>query len=193
MPNVQTQMSPMMAGTPKFEDLFRLHYHKCLAFARRMSGNREEAEDLAQEAFYRAYRSFDRYDRQRPFDRWVYRIISNLFIDLLRTKNRAPTYSLDSPIPGKEGQGPIGDLPDSRQDPAQTLLADIMDERLVSALGRLSESYRRTLLLVDMQEMSYEEAAQYMGCAIGTVRSRVHRARKQLRVMLTDQGEPSEI
>ncbi len=184
MVNTQNQISSVYSGSPRFEELFRLHHQKCLAYAKRMSGNWEDAEDLAQDAFYRAYRSFDHYDHKRPFDRWVFRIISNLFIDRMRARSRAPQVSLDAPMPGKESASLADELPDSRQDPAVSLMSEIMDEKLEGALVKLSDSFRRTIFLVDVHELSYEEAAQRLDCSVGTIRSRVHRARKQLRTML---------
>lgn len=185
MNNIPTYITPAGAVVSQFEDLFRLHHRKCLAFARRISGNREEAEDLAQDAFYRAYRAFDKFDKERSFESWVYRIITNLFIDRQRARRRAPIYSLDAPLPGGDRNLLTKELTDSRSDPSQSVLDEVMDERLAEALAKLPETLRSTMILVDVHELSYEAAAQRLNCAVGTIRSRLHRARKQMRGMLT--------
>ena len=181
---VQTATGGLPAST--FEEMFRHHYRKCVTFAYRFVRSREDAEDLTQEAFLRAYRAFDRYDCKRPFDSWMFRIIANLFIDHLRKQRKMTLYSLDAPLPGKNGVNRMVEIPDSTTDPANVLLRDVLDERLLQALASLPKTYSETLLLVDVEELSYEEAAQKMRCAVGTIRSRVHRSRQLLRQILSE-------
>jgi RNA polymerase sigma-70 factor (ECF subfamily) len=172
-----------------FEALVKEHYRKAYAFAYRMTGNREDAEDLTQDAFLRAYRALDRYDRSRPFERWLFRIIANLFVDNLRSRPRQAPLSLDSPLEGNDGDSLFSEIPDEAADPARHLMRNVMDERLQEALNRLPDAFRQTVLLTDVEGMSYDEAAEVLGCAVGTIRSRLHRARVLMRNMLI--GKPS--
>ncbi len=172
-----------------FDRMLREHHRRAFSFAYRMTGNREDAEDLTQDAFVRAYRARDRYDPTRPFDRWLYRIIGNLFIDRLRSRPRAVPLSLDAPMEGNDGDMLFSDIPDERADPAYIVLREVMDERLQSALNALPHQFRQTVLLTDVEGMSYDEAADTLDCAVGTIRSRLHRARVMMRASLA--GRPA--
>ncbi len=165
----------------RFEALVREHQRKAYAFAYRMAGNREDAEDITQEAFIRAYRAFDRYDGSRPFDRWLFRIIANLFVDRLRARPKQAPLSLDAPMEGNDGDSLFSEIPDEDADPSRLVMREIMDERLQQALNRLPVEFRKTVLLTDVDGMSYDEAAELLGCAVGTIRSRLHRARVMMR------------
>jgi RNA polymerase sigma-70 factor, ECF subfamily len=160
-----------------FEELVRTHYKQAYNIAYRLTGSHTDAEDLTQEGLVRAYQSFDRYRRDLPFANWLYRIMANLHIDELRRRPRARVESVDAP------EGPL-EIADFRSDPAEMVLSRELDGRLQDALGRLSPEFRTAVLLCDVDGFSYEEIAEIMQCSIGTVRSRVHRGRKQLRAAL---------
>lgn len=164
-----------------FDELFLSHKRRAFAFALRMAGNREDAEDITQEAFLRAYKAFDRYDGSRPFDRWLFRIIANLFVDRLRVRPKQLPLSLDAPMEGSDGDAMFSEIPDMDSDPAQQALRETMDERLQEALAILPKDFRDTVMLTDVDGMSYDEAAEVLGCAVGTIRSRLHRARTMMR------------
>lgn len=184
----QTASTVASSATLDFEQMLREHHRRAFSFAYRMTGNREDAEDLTQDAFVRAFRARERYDVSRPFDRWLYRIISNLFIDRLRSKPRSTPLSLDAPMEGNDGDRLFGDIPDEESDPARVLLKGVMDERLQDALNSLPYQFRQTVLLTDVEGLSYDEAANALDCATGTVRSRLHRARVMMRDSLA--GRP---
>lgn len=150
--------------------------------AYRMTGNRDDAEDLTQEAYLRAYRSFGTYNRQMPFESWFFRILSNLFIDLLRRRPKQKPLSLDQPM-GDEGgdENMLLQLPDASMNPERDLLDQVLDEKLQNALTTLPETFRIAVLLCDVEGKSYEEIAHLMNSSIGTVRSRIHRGRLLLR------------
>jgi RNA polymerase sigma-70 factor (ECF subfamily) len=164
-----------------FEDLVRQHYQQAYTIAYRLTGSHADADDLTQEALVRAYQSFDRYQRHLPFANWLYRIMVNLHIDEIRRRPRHRLESVDATEGGL-------DIPDRSSDPAEVILARELDERLQVALGRLPNEFRTAVLLCDVQGFSYEEIAEIMRCSIGTVRSRVHRGRKQLRAALLSMG-----
>ncbi|HXG23359.1 MAG TPA: sigma-70 family RNA polymerase sigma factor [Chthonomonadales bacterium] len=169
----------------EFDTLVRRTYRQAYNVAYRMAGNHADAEDLTQEAFLRAYRFFDRYNRQMPFENWLYRIISNVFIDEVRKRPKAKVQSLDQPLPNSDSDSEIRlEVPDFAHDPESLLMLDQLDEPLQRALNALPADFRQTVILADVEGMSYEEIAETMGCSLGTVRSRLHRGRKLLRTKL---------
>ena len=160
-----------------FESLAERHYRQAYHIAYRLTGSHADAEDLTQEAMIRAYQSFHRYRRELPFANWLYRIIVNLHIDTLRRRPRAWIDSVDD-LPG------ASDLPDLESDPADRVISRELDARLQQALNQLSREFRTAVVLCDVEGLSYEEIAEVMQCSIGTVRSRIHRGRNQLRRLL---------
>ncbi|MCL5283677.1 MAG: sigma-70 family RNA polymerase sigma factor [Armatimonadetes bacterium] len=170
----------------EFESLIANTKRKAYNMAYRMTGNRDDAEDLLQEAYLRAYRSFQTYHRDMPFESWFYRILSNLFIDGLRRRPRQKVVSLDQPVSEtNEEDGVALDIPDPTPNPEESFLTTHMAEPLENALASLPEDFRLAVLFCDVDQMSYEEIANAMGTSIGTVRSRIHRGRQMLRRLLT--------
>ena len=165
----------------EFDALVRRFHRQAYNIAYRIAGNHADAEDLTQEAFLRAYRFFDRYNRQMPFENWLYRIISNVFIDEVRKRPKAKTHSLDQPIANGGETDVRLELPDFSCDPETMMLQTQLQEPLQRALNALPVDFRQTVILADVEGMSYEEIAETMGCSLGTVRSRLHRGRKMLR------------
>jgi RNA polymerase sigma-70 factor (ECF subfamily) len=161
--------------------------------AYRLTGNRDDAEDLTQEAYLRAYRSFATYNRQLPFESWFFRILSNLFIDLLRRRPRQKPLSLDQPVGDEESEeNLLLQIADEEANPERSLIDQVMDERIQNALATLPEAFRVAVLLCDVEGKSYEEVAAIMGSSIGTVRSRIHRGRTMLRRALDSQSAPKK-
>ncbi len=202
----------------EFEQLLRRSYSRAYSAAYRMMGNASDAEDLTQEAFVRVWAAFDRYDRSRPFEGWLFRILSNLAIDRWRRGANATVCSLDAEGAGaranftRRGKQAANGGRDGRSAPLLACLADerpsAMPEqsylrsetgrRVRSALSALPGDYRKAVVLADVQGYSYEEIAQYVGCPVGTIRSRLHRGRQLLRQNLLklqsqeEMGENSE-
>lgn len=175
----------------EFERLFLRSHKRAYNMAYRMLGNAGEAEDVTQDAFVRAWHSFHQYDRSRPFEGWLYRIVANLVIDKRRRQRRVPIYSLDAPVSeGTDAEGaPLThELADHSAEPESILMTDALDEPLQRALEALPQDYRVAVLLADVEEKSYQEIADTMDCAIGTVRSRIHRGRLMLRRSLEGSG-----
>lgn len=172
----------------EFEKLVERTQRQAYNMAYRMTGNHDDAEDLTQEAYLRAYRSFQTYNRKLPFESWFFRILSNLFIDLLRRRPKQKPLSLDQPVEGEEGDDNLLlQIPDEMADPERNLMEQVMDERLQAALAALPKPFRVAVLLCDVEGKSYEEIAEIMGSSIGTVRSRIHRGRLQLRKAMESQ------
>lgn len=164
----------------EFDDLVRRYHRHAYNVAYRLVGNRSDAEDLTQEAFVRAYRFFDRYNRAMPFENWLYRIVSNVFIDEWRRRPKYRSQSLDQPV-GEEGSQMRLEIPDAAADPENVLMLQSVDEPLQRALNALPADFRQAVILADIEGMSYEEVAEAMRCSVGTVRSRLHRGRKMMR------------
>ncbi len=165
----------------EFERLMERTKRQAYNMAYRMTGNREAAEDLTQEAYLRAFRSFDRYNRSLPFENWLFRILTNLFVDSLRRRPKQAPLSLDHAMGGEAEDEYAFEIADHDSDPEQIILKDVMDERLQEGIAALPKHFRTAVLLCDVDGMSYEEIARAMNTSVGTVRSRIHRGRMQLR------------
>ena len=167
----------------EFDALVHRCHRQAYNIAYRMTGNHADAEDLMQESFLRAFRFFDRYNRTMPFENWLYRIMSRVFIDELRKRPKFKTQSLDQPLYlGNNGDADVLlEIPDFESNPEQTILNETLEEYLQTALNGLPEEFRIAVILADIEGLSYEEIAETMNCSLGTVRSRLHRGRKLLR------------
>lgn len=155
-------------------------YRKVFSLALRLVGNSVDAEDLVQEAYVRAYRFFDRYDDNLPFSSWMYRIVTNCHIDQMRRKGKIKSTSLDT----SSDTGAAWEIPDESDAPDRLLMQDQMDEAIQLGLQAMTPDFRTAVVLADVEGMAYEEIADVMKTSIGTVRSRIHRGRKQLRTYL---------
>jgi len=166
----------------EFDELVYRYYQQAYNLAYRLTGNAADAEDLVQEAFLRAYRFFERYDRSMPFMNWFNRILTNLYIDEYRRRGRLRTVSIDEVYNNEDGdEGTTMDIPDSAPDPLERALSNEYREAIHEALQHLSPEFRVAVVLADMEGYSYEEIAETTKTSLGTVRSRIHRGRKQLR------------
>jgi RNA polymerase sigma-70 factor, ECF subfamily len=175
----------------EFEALLHQHQDRLYAMAYRLTGNPDDAQDLLQQSLIEAYTAFHRFEAGTRFDRWVYRIMYHSFLDLVRRRPRFQLLSLDAPWDDEEGNRAAHDVPDSRGGPETTLMDAILSEPLQQALDSLPPEFRAVVVLADMQELSYEEVARALGCPVGTVRSRLHRARALLRRSLG--GRPENV
>jgi RNA polymerase sigma-70 factor (ECF subfamily) len=162
----------------RFEELADRTRIKIHRFAYQLAGNREDAEDLTQEAFMRAYRSFETFNGERSFENWVLRIVQNLFLDLVRSrKRRVKPMSYDA----LEDQSAWYDAPDKGPTPDQLVLARVQDPLLAKTVERLAPIHREMLVMAHIEDLSYAEIAERLGLGIPTVRTRVHRAHKAMR------------
>ncbi len=163
---------------PLFEKLMANSYQQAFQMAYRFTSNRAEAEDLLQETYIRAYRYFHRYDEALPFTAWLYRIMTNLHIDNVRRTSRLKTVSIDQPV-GESSSA--WDLEDSDAARGDQKIDDTLGEPLQRALQAMTPDFRMAVVLADVEGLSYEEIATIMDTSVGTVRSRIHRGRKQIR------------
>lgn len=163
-----------------FDTLVRVYQRKAYAIAYGFVGNREDAIELAQEAFARAYKAIHRFDTEMPFYPWLYRIIKNACLNHLKKKKRRGEVSLTALAEGGY------EIVDAGSDPARDAELNELRGAIVRAIGRLSPKHREILVLRHIEELSYAEIAACLGIPAGTVMSRLHAARVSLRNLLEE-------
>jgi RNA polymerase sigma factor (sigma-70 family) len=160
---------------PSWDEVVRDHSARVYRLAYRLTGNVPDAEDLTQEVFVRVFRSLSNYT-PGTFEGWLHRITTNLFLDMARRRQRIRFEGL--------GDDAAGRLSGDEPTPAQAFDARHLDGDVQQALAALAPEYRAAVVLCDIEGLSYEEVASTLGVKLGTVRSRIHRGRAQLRVAL---------
>ena len=146
-------------------------------FAFRLTGNEADARDLTQDAFIRVYRAWRSFQPGTSFLSWIYRIVTNLYRDELRRRKGR----FHEEIPEDNAPQEFGGQRPLATNPIDDYVDRQIGEPLSRALADLSPDQRQVVILADIEEYSYQEIAEIMGCSIGTVRSRLHRARALLR------------
>jgi RNA polymerase sigma factor (sigma-70 family) len=160
---------------PSWDDVVREHSARVYRLAYRLTGNTHDAEDLTQEVFVRVFRSLSSYT-PGTFEGWLHRITTNLFLDMARRRQRIRFEGL--------GDDAAARLGDSGRSPADAFDDAHLDSDIQAALKALAPEYRAAVILCDIEGLSYEEIADALGIKLGTVRSRIHRGRAQLRAAL---------
>ncbi len=152
----------------------------------RIVDNREESADLTQEVFLKVFRNIDKYEHTYAFYTWLYRITVNCCIDHLRERKRRVAKVSLTPVHADDGSGEIkeAEIPDERFIPEQRAINLELNATLNQALASLPESLRSIIVLKEIEGMSYAEIAELVNCSLGTVKSRMHRARVQLKAYL---------
>ena len=173
----------MLPGTPGFERLVGEYGERAFQFAYRLTNNVEDARELVQEAFCRAFKGWERFDRSQPVQNWFFTILRHVFLDGLKRSGSAQFLSLDEPVEDSDE-----DLSELLEDGSDCLLETLEREesgRVVRlAVCGLSKEHRAVLTLADVEGLSYEEIAAALDVPLNTVRSRLHRARMDLREKL---------
>jgi len=166
---------------PSWEDIVRAHSGRVYRLAFRLTGNQHDAEDLTQEVFVRVFRSLSSYT-PGTFEGWLHRITTNLFLDGARRRQRIRFEGLGDEVAQR--------IPGSQPSPAQVFDERHFDGDVQAALRSLPPDYRAAVVLCDIEGFSYEEIAATLGVKLGTVRSRIHRGRAQLRADLAHRQRP---
>ncbi len=169
--------------TDEFEKLVKANREDLYRIAYRLTGSRDDAEDLLAEALTEAWESFRNFRQGTDFVRWVATIMTHTFLDWRRRESHYELVSLDEST--DEDEEPM-ELPDNSDDPETATVKKAFWKAVKKALDELPPDFRSVVVLVDMEGMSYEEAAEILNCPIGTIRSRLHRARILLREKLKD-------
>ncbi|MGI8868540.1 MAG: RNA polymerase sigma factor SigE [Mycobacteriales bacterium] len=164
---------------PSWDEIVREHSGRVFRLAYRLSGNRQDAEDLTQETFVRVFRSLSSYT-PGTFEGWLHRITTNLFLDLARRRQRIRFDALPDDPAGQQG----GALPSRGPSPEQAYSDAHFDYDIQDALDALPPDFRVAVVLCDIEGLTYEEIADTLGIKLGTVRSRIHRGRLALREAL---------
>ena len=167
----------------RYELIVQRYARHVYNIAYRLAGNASDARDLSQEAFLRVYRALRRVQPDAPLESWLYRIVNNLYIDLLRKRPKVRIESLDAPVETARGELPR-EFPDIDSSPEAMLEREQLDGAIQRALGTLSAELRLVVILSDIEGFSYEEIASILRVPLGTVKSRLHRARQILQQRL---------
>jgi RNA polymerase sigma-70 factor (ECF subfamily) len=162
-------------AAPSWDEIVRAHSARVYRLAYRLTGNQHDAEDLTQEVFVRVFRSLATYT-PGTFEGWLHRITTNLFLDGARRRQRLRFEGLGDEVAQR--------IPSNDRSPAQAWDDNHFDGDIQAALQSLPPDYRAAVVLCDIEGFSYEEIAATMGVKLGTVRSRIHRGRAQLRAAL---------
>ena len=172
-----------------FQQLVERYQRRIATLALGMLRNREDALDVVQDTFTKAYQSLDRFKGDASFYTWTYRIAVNLCIDHQRRETKLPQASLEpwqGERTGDRGQDPLGALPDPNEqvDPYRRTRDAEIAQGLSRAIAELTPEHRAVILLREVDGLSYEEISHVLECPKGTVMSRLHYARRQLQERL---------
>lgn len=148
----------------------------------KMVRNKEETEDLVQEAFMKAFSALPSFNEEYAFSTWLYKIAINNCIDHMR-KKRLKTYSINKPVQSKDGE--LGrEFPDTSMSPDKSILTKERSSLIEAAIAELPENYKVAIILRHTEEKSYEEISQILNIPLGTVKARIFRAREMLKKKL---------
>lgn len=167
---------------PSWDSIVRDHGARVYRLAYRLTGNRHDAEDLTQEVFVRVFRSLSSYS-PGTFEGWLHRITTNLFLDGARRRQRVRVDALSDEAAERLGGA-------EQEAPERAWEFTHLDLDVQRALDALAPEYRAAVVLCDIEGLSYEEIAVTLGVKLGTVRSRIHRGRAQLRTALEHRVRP---
>jgi len=191
-----TTQNPVDEETRKaFSEAAFPHMDEMYAAAMRMTKNPQAAEDLVSDVFSKAWKSFHQFERGTNMRAWLYRILTNSYINDYRKKVR---HGVPVAIDQYENQdefyifNQLARQPArEEEDPAKAVLAKFAEKDITNAMDQLPEGYRETVILSDLQGLSYEEISKSLEIPIGTVRSRLNRGRRQLQKALWDEAVKS--
>ncbi|MFZ5647418.1 MAG: sigma-70 family RNA polymerase sigma factor [Bacillota bacterium] len=172
--------------TATFERLVSMYQSRVFGLCMKLTGNRDDAEDLAQEVFIKAFHALKGFRLEADFGTWLHRIAVNMWLNIKKKNSRTTYVSLDEPISTSSGEvsREIADE-DTSSNPLASLEEVEFRGQVRQALDRLSQEHRAVLVLRDMEGYSYEEIAKITQCSLGTVKSRINRARQAMRELIS--------
>jgi RNA polymerase sigma-70 factor (ECF subfamily) len=186
---VAPQIDQTTAGDrERFQTLAEAHLDGLFGAALRLTRNRTRAEDLLQETFLRAWRSFHTFQTGTNARAWLYKILMNAYIDSYRKATREPEVVDQEDVDEFYLYTKVQESEDLRRagNPEEVLMSRLMDADVKGALDSLPDAFRQVVVLADIEGFSYKEIADILAIPIGTVMSRLHRGRRQLQVKLWD-------
>lgn len=185
MKNSENIVDSLLVDTSRSDEFIKEampHENALYNYALKISGNSDDAQDLVQETYYKAYRHFDKFQAGTNSKAWMFMILKNSFINDYRKSKREP-YKLDY----EQIQNFYENVKSDRAQENnldKEYYNDLLDDELTAAIDQLPTKMREVFLLCDLEGYSYEETAEFVNCPIGTVRSRLHRARHMLQEIL---------
>lgn len=171
-----------------FEILIEEYQKRIFSVAYRMMQHQEDAADLTQEVILKLFKNLDKFKGDSQFSTWVYRIATNTCLDAIKKSRRHVTYSLDKEIETDDGSI-AGELPDKGPTPEEVAERKDVQRAVYAAIDKLGKEHKQVIVLRDLQGLSYEEIAQILQCSVGTVKSRISRARGNLKKLLSQNRE----
>lgn len=174
-----------------FEELILKHEKIVYNVALRMMNHSEDAKDISQDVFLKAYKNLANFDERSAFSTWLYRITHNTCIDEMRKRKGKHSYSLEEEMESEEGsmQRQIADEGDT---PEESLLREEEKGEILQALDTLSGEHKAAIILRDVKGLSYDEIAEILELSMGTVKSRISRARNQLKAEILKMREQND-
>lgn len=171
-----------------FEELIYNYEKKAYNIAFRIMGNEEDAKDMTQEAFIKIYKSIGNFRGESTFSTWLYRIVTNVCLDELRKRKKNSTIPLEMNIETEKGNAVL-ELSAEKETPEDIYEQVEKKHMIQSAISSLADDYKTVIILRDVQGFSYEEIATMLNCSLGTIKSRINRARNLLKDKLRHQLE----
>ncbi len=171
-----------------FERLIVEHQKKVFNIAYRMLGNLEDANDVAQEALVKAYRGIENFKGKSSFSTWLYAIVNNACIDFIRKNRKVNMIYLDCEYETEEGTYKI-QLNNNEDTPEQLFEKKEVQKLVHESINELGYNHRKVIILRDMEQFSYKEIAEILDCSEGTVKSRISRARTNLKTIIKEKLE----
>lgn len=166
-----------------FEELIKDYKKVAYNIALRVLRNKEDAEDISQEALVKVYKNIGSFNMQSTFKVWLYRIVMNTCLDHKR-KKKVITYSIDKPLEGDENEI-LHDIPDNSNNPDVIIQNKLESQMLYECIESLEDDFKAIIILRDLQNLAYKDIASILSCNEGTVKSRLNRARKKLKEIVT--------
>lgn len=163
-----------------FEELVIIYQDRVYSHCQHLSGNPDDAQDLAQDVFVRAFKGIGSFRNDADFGTWLHRIAVNLWINFSSRNKKIVAFSLDEPLPTREGEV-SRELAADDESPQEKVERSEFNAMVGGALNRLSPEYRTVLVLREMEGYNYDEIAALLDCSLGTVKSRINRGRKALK------------
>ena len=166
--------------TVAFERLFQMHRDRVYGVAYKMLNNQEDALDLTQEIFLKAYQKIGKFNFRSSFSTWLYRLAVNVCIDELRKRKSVREYPMDDSFQ---------QISNNSNTPEEEAISNEREKFLWKAINSLKEKERAVIILRDMEGLSYNEIAETLKCSLGRVKSRIHEARNKLKSVLQANAE----